>query len=368
LPGQLVLIDPAPPFLLRSRPLLPVALCVLAAALSACADDRGDPAGAPFPDASSGEPSSPDAGAPAPRVTSTLALLPDTQYYSSNFPEIFVAQTSWIATHAAARSIPYVLHLGDLVDNNSPLQWQRAADALKILDGIVPYALVGGNHDYGPGGTATTRDTLLNVYVPYQRTAALPSFGGAYEPGKLDNTYHFVSLGGRDYIVLALEWGPRDAVIAWANQVMLDHPHHYGILITHAYLYSDNRRYDFAADPSMPWNPHQYNTAGGVNDGEELWQKLVRRHAFAFVFNGHVLNDGNGYLASVTDKGNICHQMLSNYQIRRLGGEGYMRLLEFLDDARTVRVSTYSPLLDWILDEPDQNFTVTIDLPPGPKP
>ena len=35
--------------------------------------------------------------------------------------------------------------------------------------------------------------------------------------------------------------------------------------------------------------------------------------------NGHVLGDGLGYLASVTDKGNVCHQMLSNYQFRAAG-------------------------------------------------
>jgi 3',5'-cyclic AMP phosphodiesterase CpdA len=352
------------------RTLVPIVLCAVTAGLSACGDDDGLPFDVPssrdggvVADAGFGS----DAGA-APRVISTLAILPDTQYYSSNFPHVFVAQTSWIAAHAAERSIPYVLQLGDIVDNNSPGQWQRAADALKLLDGVVPYAVVGGNHDYGPGGSAATRDTLLNDYLPYARTAALPSFGGAYEPGKLDNTYHFVALGGRDYIVIALEWGPRDAVVAWADQVMQLHPHHYGILITHAYLYSDSTRYDFSRGPNVPWNPHMYNTAGGVNDGEELWQKLVRKHAFAFVFNGHVLNEGTGYLASVTDQGNICHQMLSNYQDRRQGGEGFMRLLEFLDDAHTVRVSTYSPLLDAYLDEPGHNFTITLDLPAGPKP
>ena len=67
-------------------------------------------------------------------------------------------------------------------------------------------------------GNSTTRDTLLNDHFPYATTAAWNTFGGAFEPGKLENTYHLFSAGGRDYIVIALEWGPRDPVIAWANK------------------------------------------------------------------------------------------------------------------------------------------------------
>ncbi len=298
-----------------------------------------------------------------------LAVLPDTQYYSLAWPGIYTAQTSWIAANAQRRRIAYALHLGDIVDQNSPLEWQRASEAMWLLEGIVPYALVTGNHDVGPSGNATTRDTLLNQYFSYDRTAAWPTFGGAFEPGRLENTYHLFSAGGRDYIVMALEWGPREAVVTWADGVMTRHPDRYGILITHAYLNNNDFRYD-VTDTTRPqsFNPHHYGTAGGVNDGEELWQKLVRRHAFVMTLNGHVLGDGTGYLASVTDKGNTCHQMLSNYQVRPLGGEGYMRLLEFLADGRTIKVYTYSPLYDIFMTDADQNLTLTLDVPQGPPP
>jgi hypothetical protein len=233
----------------------------------------------------------------------------------------------------------------------------------------VPYTVTTGNHDIGPSGNSTTRDTLLNQYFSFDRTAAWPTFGGAYETGKLENTYHLFSAGGRDYIVISLEWGPRDIVLQWADDVMNRYPHRYGILVTHAYLNNNDRRYDIT-DTGHPqdFNPHQYGTPGGVNDGEEMWQKLVRKHAFVMTLNGHVLGDGTGYLASVTDKGNTCHQMMSNYQFRAQGGEGYMRLLEFEEDARTIKVYTYSPLYDSFLVEPDQTYTITLDVPVGPAP
>ena len=113
-----------------------------------------------------------------------LAVLPDTQVYSLLYPGIYTAQTAWIASHVQDRRIPYVLHLGDIVDTNTHLEWQRAAQAMSLLEGVVPYALATGNHDYGPAGNAANRDTLLNQYFSYERTAAWPTFGGAYEVGQ----------------------------------------------------------------------------------------------------------------------------------------------------------------------------------------
>lgn len=308
-------------------------------------------------------------GAPPPsgpngvtQGSSVLSVLPDTQIYAEQYPELFDAQTSFLRANAESLDIRYVVHLGDITNRNTPLEWERAAAAMSRLEGVVPYAIVPGNHDYGPAGNASTRDTLLNDYFSYQRFAEMPSFGGAYEEGHLENTFHLFSIQGRDFVLVALEWGPRDVVIEWANGIMDAYPEREGMLVTHAYLNNDDRRYDYT-DTAHPqdYNPHEYGTAGGVNDGEELWQKLVRRHRFSIVMNGHVLGDGVAYLASTTDTGTTCHQMLSNYQTRDMGGEAYLRLLEFLPDGRTVRVVTYSPLYDEILDEPEQNFTIALD-------
>jgi hypothetical protein len=97
------------------------------------------------------------------------------------------------------------------------------------------------------------------------------------------------------------------------------------------------------------------------NDGEQLWQKLVRRHNFAITLNGHVLGDGTGYLASTNDHGNTCHQILANFQMRNMGGEGYLRILEFHPDGKTVQVKSYSPVLDKYLLDEDQQFRFELD-------
>ena len=307
-------------------------------------------------------PTPPPAPLPFTAGSTALVVLPDTQEYARRLPGAFESQTAWIARSAQQLDVRYVFHLGDLVNNNSDLEWRRARAAMSQLDGVVPYALVTGNHDHGPEGNASTRETGLNRWFAYDEAAGGSGFGGAFEAGKLENTYHLFEAGGRRWIALALEWAPRDQVVAWANQVMREHPDRHGILVTHAYLDNDDRRYDHT-DRLRPqeYNPHDYRTPGNVNDGEELWQKLVRRHRFDLVLSGHVLGDGTGYLASTTDVGNTCHQLLSNYQMRELGGEGYLRILELLPDHRTLVVRTYSPLLDRYLAGADQQMTLRLD-------
>jgi hypothetical protein len=300
--------------------------------------------------------------APLPWVegSTTLVVLPDTQVYAARYPELFEAQADWIVANRESRNIAYVLHVGDIVNDNDPPQWEVARRSLARLDGVVPYALAPGNHDYGPGGNAATRDTLLNEYFPSSVYADWPTLGGLYEEGRLDNSFHRFRIGSQDWIVVALEWGPRDEVVAWADQVLSAHPDCLAIVITHAYLYFDGTRYDHAKQPQQQWNPHSYGTAqlpGGVNDGEQLWQKLVRRHAGVMLtVNGHVLADGLGYLPSQADHGNVVHQMLVNYQMNEMGGEAYLRLLEFLPGGETVQARSYSPYLDRYKTDPQNQF------------
>lgn len=295
--------------------------------------------------------------------SSVIVALPDTQVYTLRNPGIFDSQTAWIRANADRLDIRYVFHLGDIVNNNTDLEWMHARASMSLLDGAVPYGIAAGNHDYGPSGDASTRDTGLNTFFSFDEQTKMPGFGGAFEPGKLDNTYHLFELGDHEFIAIVLEWGPRDEAVAWANEVMTAHPDHLGILVTHAYLNNNDRRYDHTdRDHPQDFNPHEYDTPGTMNDGEQLWQKLVRHHRFVMTLNGHVLGDGSGYLASTTDLGNVCHQMLSNYQMRDLGGEGYLRILELLPDGRSLVVRSYSPLWDQYMVGADQYLELELDV------
>ncbi len=302
----------------------------------------------------------------------TLVVLPDTQYYSASYPDLFFDQTRWILANKDRYDIRFVLHVGDLVNGDVAGQWSQASNALALLDGQVPYAVVPGNHDYG--GFYPSRTTGLNAYFPPSRFAGEPSFGGVKDAGRLENSYHLFSAGGVDWLVLALEFGPRNAAVAWADSVAEQFPDRRIIYLTHAYLYDDDTRYDWAAKGvAQSCNPHFYSTdwdPDGTNDGEELWQKLVRRHpGSVLVVGGHVTNDGQGKLASRNDAGGVVHQMAVNYQTGILGGEGCLRLLEFRPDGKTVQIKTYSPYTGTFLTDSQNQHELELDppLPHNPR-
>jgi hypothetical protein len=304
----------------------------------------------------------------------TIAVLPDTQNYSERFPETYLAQTNWIVENRKDRNISCVLHLGDITNNNATAEWENAQKAMRVLDGKLPYFLVPGNHDYSAGGECKDRTTLLNDYFQVGQARETPNFGGVYdkEPDRLENSFHLFSAEGRKFLVLALEFGPRRDVVRWANEVVARHKDHSVILITHAYMYYDDTRYDWKKyGDKQSWNPHNYavakTTADDILDGEELWNALVSRHDnFVLTLNGHVLRDGLGRTMTATPSGRDVHQLLVNFQMRPKGGDGWLRLLEFRRDGRSVQVYDYSPTRDERNESPQNQFAMTLaPAPPG---
>src|SRR5258708_29523351 len=92
---------------------------------------------------------------PTPADEFTIVALPDTQFYSSLNPQIFAAQTQWIADHVQDHNIQLVVGLGDIVDAGGDLtQWQNADAAVRLLSGKVPYMMAIGNHDYDQNNPA----------------------------------------------------------------------------------------------------------------------------------------------------------------------------------------------------------------------
>ncbi len=300
----------------------------------------------------------------------TIAVIPDTQLYSERFPHHFYTMTDWIVANREEHNIKAVLHVGDIVNRNTVVEWERAQDALERLHGHVAVALAPGNHDYGNGGRADVRTTLMSDYITYEKWATNPGFGGVFEEGRMENHYSTFEHNGVKYVAIALEWSPRDAVLEWASGVLEEHADHVGMVTLHAYMYSDNTRYDWKTrGREQNWNPYAYGTAndpGGVNDGEDIWQKLVRKHPnMAFVFSGHVLHSGVGKLSSEGDHGNTVHQLLGNHQMRREGGDGWFRLVQILPDNKTVRVTTYSSTHDQWNTEPGHQFELQMDARPA---
>jgi hypothetical protein len=342
----------------------------------------GPEGGAPTPDAgTSSDSAAPSDGPPAEAGALygdqpfSIVLLPDTQFYSLSYPEMFEAQTAWIAEQKQTEKIAFVLHLGDIVDNyDQQYQWTRADGALKKLEAAqVPYVICAGNHDLNVG---TRMGMLMNQNFPPSRFA--PSLQATFEPNKIDNAYYFLPAGGRTWLIVSLEFGPRDEAVAWADQIFRQNADKPAILLTHAYMYLGQERYDWVNHHDQFWNPHGYNMPGTTNDGEEMFQKMVSKNDnILMVVSGHAtLPEGAaGRLSTRRASGHYLHEMLSNYQgcpvdymcINRetmkpvRGGEGMLRIIRVDPANRKASVGTYSPYLKMSLAGDAHNFELPLE-------
>lgn len=303
----------------------------------------------------------------------TLVVMPDTQNYADyNASPLrrsyFKIQTEWVVANREKHNIKYVLTLGDIVQHNDPTEWPIARAAYDVLQTAgVPYSLTAGNHDYGPGGNGSNHESLFSedqFFGPNSPYAQQPSIGGFFgDPGKTDNSWHTFEAGGKQWMSINLEWAPRDIILQRAEEIIEAHPDHNVIITTHAYLFNTSARYNGEIG-SQDWNPKNYgvnNLSEKPNDGQDMWDELIKRHSnIKLVMNGHVLDDGNGFLKSVGADGQIVNEYLTNFQMKTDGGQSWLTLLEFQPDGETVQVKTYNPYLDIYNRAGDQEFTLTV--------
>ncbi len=311
--------------------------------------------------------------APSPDAAWSMVILPDTQNYvkAAEYQSLLPKITGWIRDNKDAYKIQVVLQEGDIVNNNntnnpssgdqtSAQQWPAAQAGMFVLNGHVPYIMAAGNHDFGTTN-AQNRDTMVNNYFkPSDNPLNDPAQGGILkgtkEPNDITNAYYtFQAPDGRKMLVFSLEFQPRPAVVTWANQIagQSQYADYTAVLLTHDYLHANNTRStstNVAADYS----------------GQELWDGLIKTNPnFEMVFNGHFGGDGEGFLASNNNAGKAVEQMFFNTQFETMGGNGWIRLVEFLNDGTTVRVRTYSPLLDLYRTTPEYTFEFQVTpLPP----
>lgn len=277
----------------------------------------------------------------------SVVLLPDTQFYSEKYPDTYIAQALWIRQQAKQDNIKFVIHLGDIVQTSTQkVEWENADRAMRVLDGVVPYSVAPGNHDM----VVKNRDsTLYNAYYSPARFSGRSWYGGHMGETN-DNNYCFFEASGMKFMILNLEFAPRDETLKWAAEVTERYPDHRVIVATHCYMRPDQRDTGCATS---------YKIAG--NSGEQIWQKLIRKQPNIFlVVSGHVL--GVGLQTSTNDAGGKVLEMLTDYQGLPNGGDGWLRRLQFVPAENKIHVKTYSPLLDQYNQDAKETFSMDYDM------
>jgi hypothetical protein len=284
-----------------------------------------------------------------PNEVFTVVLLPDTQFYSEKYPETFVAQTMWIRERAKADNMKFVVCLGDIVQNaHVEDEWRRAHEAARILDGVVPYSSVPGNHDLVVKDKVITRDSsLFNKYFGVERFRKEPWYGG-HAGASNDNNYCTFRAADRDFLVLSLEFAPRDEMLTWAADVCQKHPAHNVIVATHSYLNLQGR------------TTTQAKVESTANSGQQMWDKLVSQQPNVFmVACGHV--GGVNLLVSKNEAGGQVIEILTDYQNLEKGGLGWLRTMKFVPAENKIYVDAYSPLLKQHNSDPKHTHTIDLD-------
>ncbi len=298
----------------------------------------------------------------------SMILLGDPQTYHKydlNQP-IFELCTAWIADNVQQLNIKAVLCTGDLVEANentkirrhmenqtSAQQWAAASNAFRRIDNKVPYIISPGNHDYGLVSAEDGR-TCFPDYFPKTRNGAwakclVANFLNRQGRDSLENAaFEFTTPTWGKLLVICSEFAPRDEVLTWAKElaVRARFKDHTVIFITHSFL-NDDLAATRIAQEKYKITPRNW--------GEDIWKKLiVPSPNIRLVLCGHTGEPDNfrrsvGYRTDKNAAGKTVHQMMFNVQSQGggwegNGGDGWLRILEFLPDGKTISVRTYSPL------------------------
>jgi len=324
----------------------------------------------------------------------TFVLLGDPQGYTKydvNQP-LFDLCTAWIADNLNRLNIKGVLCTGDLVEQNENIvpqrhtnqtgreMWEAASRAFARLDGKTPYIISCGNHDYGYLHSENSM-THFPEYFPMERNPlwktccvdAIPNRNGI--PSLENAAFEFTDPNWGGILIITSEFYPRDEVLDWAGKLAASERfrNHTVIFMTHGYMETQKEdarlidRNEYALEPG--------------NTGVQIWEKLLRpSENIRLLICGHTANDNNIFAENVAFRvdrnasGRNVYQMMFNVQTlgggwEGNGGDGWLRLLEFMPDGRTIKVRTYSPLFGIspttrhlaYRNEPYDRFDIVID-------
>ena len=282
----------------------------------------------------------------------TIVVLPDMQNYSQFYPQIFDAQTQWIAKNVASQNIRLVIGEGDLVNTaTDPVQWQNVEHSIGILEQAdLPYVLAIGNHDYDSNPPTTRKATIFNQHFGPSRFYGRDYYGSTnYPAGSNENFYATFTWGSKSYLILVLEFVPRSSAVAWAASVLNANQDKEVIVVTHSYLFYDGTTVDACDTQDMSKD----------NNGALLWTNLLSRYPnVSVVVGGHIAKNFRARRSDVGVDGNFVHQFFANWQDWTNGGNGYLRIMKFSPSLNKLSVWTYSPYTGLYLTTSADQFTL----------
>jgi len=269
----------------------------------------------------------------------TIAVMPDTQYMfddTSLHPQPVAETVRWVVDHRAEENIVFFAHLGDVVQNGRPQEFAAAGPAFDALDRSgLPWSVLAGNHDIN-GGTDDQRgpSPWLSTFGP-SRFAGVSGYSAS--PGGY-NTAHRFRAGGRDWLLLAMDWRVSEIGLKWARQVLAANPRLPVLLTIHELVYNNDRT------DREPGEPELTSPAMLSEFGQYMWDGLIKDHDQIFLsLNGHFWPSAR--ITMTNSAGHDVPLHITNYQDRYYGGAAMIRLYQFDMERNRIDVSTINPWL-----------------------
>ncbi|MBE6670298.1 MAG: hypothetical protein E7601_08850 [Ruminococcaceae bacterium] len=270
----------------------------------------------------------------------SFAVVGDTQHVTESNPQNLAKIYQWLLDNQESKKIKHVLGLGDITNSNATTQWETAKKAISLLDGKLPYILIRGNHD-----NSANMNKYLGTPAYYEQLASTGD-SGVFEDGKFDNSYTTLTVGGHKYLIMGLDFGAKDNVLEWANNVVSKYPDHKVIVLTHGYLTNTGERLDTGVKAC----PSSYDST--LNDADDMWDKFLSRHKNIFlVLSGHKAADDIVAVQHIGVNGNTVTEFLINPQTldlkyKGIGGLGLVAMFYISEDGNTISVQYYSTIHD----------------------
>ena len=291
--------------------------------------------------------------APIAAQTFTVVGLPDTQRYSELYPAIYQSQTQWITAQAAALSIRYVSHYGDVAQHGDSLaEWHNADVAMATLDAAgIPYGVTAGNHDIPPSAVAGSSYIPANFRTCFgaQRFAGNHGYRGDSPSGM--SSYQLFDAHGVQFLALHFECDAALRELEWAQGILHESRDKPVLPTTHRYL-QDAQDYTGGVPlvpsgryPDIWYGVEGLYTPDGIRS-ESLWNWFVRRNPdILLVQCGHFHEEFRQ--TSTNAYGNPVHEVLADHQDDPDGAVevGYERLAELQEEILWLCEAAHVPVV-----------------------
>ena len=235
----------------------------------------------------------------------TLMIIPDTQGYAEDWTEEgynyseMVETFDWIGEVRDILNIKVVQSVGDMVENNNDVEWNRVVDVYyPLLKMGIPTIPCAGNHEWKHGG-GNGDYSFMNKYFPLSMFENKPWWGGNFPENEIQNSYQNFTISGQEYLFLTLEFNAGSKVVGaqaavdWAEEIIKANPDKIVILSSHW----NKGEVHFAQLADV--YPNVKMTLAGHRCTEEYYITKERCHNFVQDYQCQGISKGSGGLMEV---------------------------------------------------------------------